>query len=187
MIKVIILLPSSDRPDPPGNLNLVSTATGLTLVWDRPSNAPSQVSTNYTLSIFNVTESGNMPFLNNNMITTSFSIHFLEESLLGMPCQRFQFWVTAENDAGVGSPAIYNETVPVCKFTKCHSYCCAPSLHNGKFRVRVRVRCLHAVVVLGQLSLLCLYCGPCKKVTLSVCNACSQILHSVCFNLPPLL
>ncbi|XP_064398345.1 uncharacterized protein LOC135344964 isoform X2 [Halichondria panicea] len=103
-----------NRPDPPGNLNLVSTAMGLTLVWDRPSNAPPPlVSTNYTLSIFNVTDSGNVMYLDSAMTTTSFSIHFLEESLLGMPCQRFQFLVTADNDAGVGSPAIYNETVPV--------------------------------------------------------------------------
>ncbi len=49
-------------------------------------------------------------YLDSAMTTTSFSIHFLEESLLGMPCQRFQFLVTADNDAGVGSPAIYNET-----------------------------------------------------------------------------
>ncbi len=119
----LFFLPSSDRPDPPGNLNLVSTAMGLTLVWDRPGNAPPLVSTNYTLSIFNVTESGSVMYLDSAMTTTSFSIHFLEESLLGMPCQRFQFLVTADNDAGVGSPAIYNETVPVCKFANTiHTY-----------------------------------------------------------------
>ncbi len=82
---------------------------GLGII-DRPGNAPPLVSTNYTLSIFNVTDSGNVMYLDSAMTTTSFSIHFLEESLLGMPCQRFQFLVTADNDAGVGSPAIYNET-----------------------------------------------------------------------------
>ncbi len=52
-----------------------------------------------------------------------------------MPCQRFQFLVTADNDAGVGSPAIYNETVPICKFANTihacmHGYFCAVAVYS---------------------------------------------------------
>lgn len=96
--------------------------TRLILVWGRPGNAPAQVETNYTVMINSVlpgsTQHG--PFVLDSL-TTSFSIHFLEEAQSGRPCEEFQFFVLAQNDAGVSNPAVYNETVPICEF-HCGNY-----------------------------------------------------------------
>ncbi len=133
-----------DRPDPPEGLNLVSQSdTGLTLVWGRPKNALPSVNTTYTMSIYNVTPSGNELYLERNLTTTSYSIHFLEEALLEMPCQPFQFQVTATNDAGIGNPAIYSETVPICKYTHC-SY------------INMYV-CIHVITIVTCIEVHCMY------------------------------
>ena len=113
---ILNLVSFPDRPEAPGNLTLDPNAESLTLVWERPANALAQTTTTYNISIFNVTDSGNVLYEEaGGQSATSYSIHTLEESLHGMPCQQFQFLVTAENDAGVGITAVYNETLPLCE------------------------------------------------------------------------
>ena len=88
----------------------------LILVWGRPANAPAQIETNYMVMITSVMPGSTQysPFIFNSS-TTSFSVHFLEEAQAGKPCEEFQFFVSAENDAGEGDLAVYNETVPICE------------------------------------------------------------------------
>ena len=110
----LVYLP--DRPEAPGNLTLDLIAGRLALVWERPVNALAQTITTYNISIFDVTDSGKVPYKGpESQSATRYSIHALEKSLHGMPCQQFQFLVTAENDAGVGITALYSETMPLCK------------------------------------------------------------------------
>ena len=86
----------------------------LMLVWDRPTNVPSEVSITYTVEI-NSTD-GSMSFQNITSETT-FSVHFLEEMLpvAGSQCVEFEFFVSATNDAGTGPTVRILDTVPICK------------------------------------------------------------------------
>ena len=85
------------------------------LVWDRPTNVPSEVNITYTVEI-NSTD-GSMSFQNITSETT-FSVHFLEEMLpaIGSQCVEFEFFVSATNDAGTSPAFRILDTVPICEW-----------------------------------------------------------------------
>ena len=90
----------------------------LTLEWNRPPtniSQPENVPVSYNVMI-NRTGGGERNFQSTTSMT-SISVHFLEEMLTaeGSQCVEFEFFVSATNDAGTGSPAKILDTVPICK------------------------------------------------------------------------
>ena len=99
----------ADRPEPPGNLLLISSNGNITLSWSRPPNIPSSVNVTYHVDI-NSTETNATHV---SLILTETSYTFSEKTV-GY-CYSFNFYVTASNDAGSSSTVTLKETIPLCK------------------------------------------------------------------------
>ena len=79
------------------------------LAWNRPSNIPSEIDINYTVTIMDSNDNNYPGF---PMVTNMTSVTFENKR---KDCLTYSIMVEAENDFGRGPPATINNPIPSCK------------------------------------------------------------------------
>lgn len=97
----------------PEDLRLEGSRPAI-LMWSRPSNIPTDIQVNYTVTINSTTSELGGVYMVVDML--QLSVQFLEDELLNTECQGFVFSVIASVlDADDSMPAFTMDTIPICK------------------------------------------------------------------------